>query len=204
MTVPFNRHVNVALELKTNDGADDALRTLVERAATDASALAELIRLCQPYVTRLCRRHTRSRAEADDLEQEVWLVLIKRVSQINEPAAVYGWLKSVTIRAAIARARKAAREVPAGTTVARPTSTSDANTTSERILREERRQLLRNAMECLQQSDRVLLTLLSAEDRPDYARISQMLDRPLGSIGPTRQRALDRLRRNRAIASLAD
>ena len=44
------------------------------------------------------------------------------------------------------------------------------------------------------------MLLLSADDRPDYRTVSRMVDRPVGSIGPTRQRALERLRRQPALA----
>jgi DNA-directed RNA polymerase specialized sigma24 family protein len=40
----------------------------------------------------------------------------------------------------------------------------------------------------------LLAMLLVAEHRPSYEEISEVLDLPIGSIGPTRARALDRLR----------
>jgi RNA polymerase sigma factor (sigma-70 family) len=195
--------VDAATDFVPRTTSDDPISTLVTRAITDAHAMAELINSCRPYVARLCRRHTRSRADADDLEQEVWIALIKGVAQINEPAAVFGWLRQVTIRAAIAASRKSDREVPSGAEVALDLSAA-ADTTSEHVLRAEGRRAVRTAMERLQQPDRALLTLLSAEDRPDYARISAEVGRPIGSIGPTRQRALERLRRDRALVALVD
>jgi hypothetical protein len=47
-----------------------------------------------------------------------------------------------------------------------------------------------------------LFALLMASDSPDYARISQTTGRPMGSIGPTRQRLLERLRRDPDIRHL--
>ena len=200
----FNHEVDTASDPTANRLTDDALRALVRRAATDQDALSDLIRTCAPFVTHLCRRHARNGFDKDDLEQEVWLALVKSVASIDEPCAIYGWLKQVATRAAIAHSKKASREVPSGVTVAARVSVLEADTTSENILREESCEVVRVAMSRLPQQDRALLTLLAAEDRPDYTRVSESLKRPIGSIGPTRQRALVRLRRDRAMASLAD
>jgi DNA-directed RNA polymerase specialized sigma24 family protein len=52
----------------------------------------------------------------------------------------------------------------------------------------------------LRPEDRRLVLLLSEHDRPDYRTISRLVDRPVGSIGPTRQRALERMRRQPELA----
>jgi DNA-directed RNA polymerase specialized sigma24 family protein len=46
----------------------------------------------------------------------------------------------------------------------------------------------------LRESDRALLRVLMADPRPPYEEIAVALDMPIGSIGPTRQRALERWR----------
>ena len=40
-----------------------------------------------------------------------------------------------------------------------------------------------------------LLRVLMASDRPVYAEVAEAFDMPIGSIGPTRMRCLERLRR---------
>ena len=47
---------------------------------------------------------------------------------------------------------------------------------------------------------RELLTLLVREPSPLYGEISNSLKMPIGSIGPTRARAIARLRRDRELA----
>jgi DNA-directed RNA polymerase specialized sigma24 family protein len=39
-----------------------------------------------------------------------------------------------------------------------------------------------------------LLRIVAFDDRPDYAGLAQNLGMPIGSIGPTRRRCLDKLR----------
>ena len=50
------------------------------------------------------------------------------------------------------------------------------------------------AMEQLPGRQRALLSMLFADSAPSYQTISSSLDLPIGSIGPTRQRCLERLR----------
>jgi DNA-directed RNA polymerase specialized sigma24 family protein len=49
-----------------------------------------------------------------------------------------------------------------------------------------------------------LLTMLFAEPRLSYREISAQLSTPVGGIGPTRDRCLDRLRRCPALAALIE
>jgi len=62
------------------------------------------------------------------------------------------------------------------------------------LLIAERNDALRGAFSRLRAADQALLRLLTADPRPPYEEIAAALDMPIGSIGPTRQRALARLR----------
>ena len=59
----------------------------------------------------------------------------------------------------------------------------------------EEQEAVRAAFEMLSEADRELLTLMVAEPPLSYEEISEITGRPVGSLGPTRARALDRLRR---------
>ena len=58
----------------------------------------------------------------------------------------------------------------------------------------ERRAALHGAVERLSGRQRVLLTSMLASPAPTYEQLSTRLEMPVGSIGPTRDRALARLR----------
>ena len=62
------------------------------------------------------------------------------------------------------------------------------------IAARERHVALRGAVERLSGRQRVLLTSMLATPAPTYEQLSTHLDMPVGSIGPTRDRALARLR----------
>jgi DNA-directed RNA polymerase specialized sigma24 family protein len=64
-----------------------------------------------------------------------------------------------------------------------------------RLLREERDDALWSAFTRLDERDRALLRLTVTEPSPCYQEVGAALDMPVGSIGPTRGRALERLRR---------
>ena len=64
-----------------------------------------------------------------------------------------------------------------------------------RVLAEERDRVLWEAYARLPARCRVMLMLLTAEPSLSYKELSEVLDMPIGSIGPTRGRCLTALRR---------
>ena len=62
------------------------------------------------------------------------------------------------------------------------------------LLLSERDATLWRSFARLRPSDQALLRMLMVDPRPSYGEISAALAMPIGSIGPTRQRALGRLR----------
>jgi DNA-directed RNA polymerase specialized sigma24 family protein len=70
------------------------------------------------------------------------------------------------------------------------------------LLAAERQAALREALLALPPCCQQLITLLIQDPPVPYARISATLGIPVGGIGPTRRRCLDKLRRHPAIAAL--
>jgi DNA-directed RNA polymerase specialized sigma24 family protein len=62
-------------------------------------------------------------------------------------------------------------------------------------MRSERVQLVTQLVEKLPVRSQLLLRLLSADSPLSYRDISEALSMPIGSIGPTRARALEQLRK---------
>jgi RNA polymerase sigma factor (sigma-70 family) len=185
----------------TADGDGELIAGLVEQArAGDSAAVASVFERCGPMVRAVARRYVRG-AEVDDVAQEVWLAFVEHLDQIQVPAATRGWLVRVATRAAWRARRKQDRSVPTAETddlVAAP------DDTEERGMRwaglGPATLHLQAALMDLRPADRRLVLLLSEDGRPDYRAISELVGRPVGSIGPTRQRAFERLRRQPALA----
>ena len=74
---------------------------------------------------------------------------------------------------------------------------------AEDLLRQERRRAVRDGLAELKPEQRELLLLLHAEPPVSYQEISRRLGIPTGSIGPTRARCLEKLRRTSALRLLA-
>ncbi|MFH8797985.1 RNA polymerase sigma factor [Streptomyces sp. NPDC017936] len=83
--------------------------TLLPRAQSgDAQAMNHLLTLITPYVARICRSVTRD--DAADATQEALLAIYRGLKTLREPAAFYGWVRSVTVREAMRTAKRFGEE----------------------------------------------------------------------------------------------
>jgi RNA polymerase sigma factor (sigma-70 family) len=125
--------------------------------------------------------------------QATWLKLIEHLDDLNEPARVGAWLATTARRECLRVLRSSKRELLLGEDLPEdeePDAAADAE-----VLIAERDLALWRSFSRLRPSDQALLRLLMADPPPAYEEISAALDVPIGSIGPTRARALERLRR---------
>jgi DNA-directed RNA polymerase specialized sigma24 family protein len=70
-----------------------------------------------------------------------------------------------------------------------------AATAEAQVLADDDEQRLWQRVQELSPRCQRLLRIIAFDDRPDYAGIAEELGMPIGSIGPTRGRALERLRK---------
>ena len=177
------------LVAQARDGDKDAWDAIVDRYA--------------PLIWSICRRYQLDRTDADDVAQSVWLRLVDQLELIREPAALPGWIATTTRRecgrvVTAARRREAlgsgldAENIPDG----RP---DEAET---EVLMAERNAALREAFDALPAPCQRLLALLITDPPVSYADISAELGIAVGSIGPSRARCLERVRRHPAVAAL--
>jgi RNA polymerase sigma factor (sigma-70 family) len=187
------------------DTQDDSatLATLVTRsAAGDTRATGEIVQRCDPMVRAVVRRQGVNRCDADDVVQDVWLALAQNVHRINSPTALRGWLITVTKHAVGRAHRRNCRQVPTPDAVDWPANDDTEREGMRALERSEARIGIDRALGRLRPADRRLLEVLAASDRPHYRAVSHLVDRPVGSIGPTRQRVIARLRSDPSIRAL--
>ena len=168
----------------------------------DRQAWDQLVDRYAPLVWSICRRHRLEAADTQDAAQTVWLNLVDHLDSLRDPAALPGWLATTT-RRECGRILRAARR-PCNTAYAPAAQTipdEHAPAAEHDLPAAERHATLREAFGsspgCQQ-----LLALLTADPPTSYAEISAKLGIPVGSIGPTRRRCLDKLRRHPAITAL--
>jgi len=196
---------NPALTQQATRGRGDPVVTgLVTRARDgDRQAWDQLVDRYAPLVWSICRRRQLEAADARDAAQTVWLNLVDHLDSLRDPAALPGWLATTTQREC-GRILRAARQpdnaayAPAAQTI----PDEHARAAEQDLLAAERHAALREAFEQLPPGCQQLLTLLTADPPVSYAEISTQLGIPAGSIGPTRRRCLDKLRRHPAITAL--
>ena len=75
-------------------------------------------------------------------------------------------------------------------------------TAEQELLAAERHAALCEAFSCLSPSRQQLMAMLIEDPPVPYTEISARLGIPVSSIGPTRRRCLDQIRRHPAIAAL--
>ena len=182
------------------------LTALVTRARTgDKQAWDELVDRYAPLIWSICRRYGLGRADAEDVGQSVWLLLVEQLDRIRDPAALPGWLATVTRHECLRIVRAARGPLAAVYGLdAEILPDEQARTAEQGLLTAERHAALREAFLDLPPCGQRLMALLVEDPPVSYAEISARLGIPIGSIGPTRSRWLDKLRRHPAIAALVD
>jgi RNA polymerase sigma factor (sigma-70 family) len=183
------------------DGAFIA-EVLCRARAGDQAAIGEIVQRCSPMLRALARRTVHDDAEVEDVLQEVWITFVENLERIREPAATRAWLVRVLTHAAIHAAQRARRTELSATSGMVELDVDTADVAVRNVWLDELRERLDDALKALRPEDRRLVVLLANERRPDYRSISQATGRPIGSIGPTRMRAMDRLRRQPSLAGL--
>jgi RNA polymerase sigma factor (sigma-70 family) len=184
-----NAAVITDLMRRARSGEKQAWDALVERYA--------------PLIWSICRKYERHGADAEDVGQSVWLHLVDHLDRIRDPAALPGWLVTTTRRECVRVLRAARGQHDEGQAPnAENGSGEQIATAEEELLTAERHAALRGALMSLSPCCQQLIALLIEDPPVPYAEISARLGLAVGSIGPSRRRCLDKLRRDPAIAAL--
>jgi RNA polymerase sigma factor (sigma-70 family) len=178
---------------------------LVTRARTgDKQAWDTMVVRYAPLIWSICCRYQLG-ADAEDIGQSVWLRLVGQLDKIRDPAALPGWLATTTRRECLRLLGAARGPLAEGYVVdAEAIPDEQAKTAEEELLAAERHAALLEAFRDLPPCGQQLMLLLIEDPPVTYTEISVRLGIPVGSIGPTRRRCLDKLRRHPAIAALID
>ncbi len=144
--------------------------------------------------------HRLNSADAAEVVQTIWLRLLENLEKIREPERLGGWLATTARRESLRHLKLQGRELV----------TDDATRLDLGLLDQRRAEHLERSPEAVtldrdrdrrlweafaQLSDRCRqLLALVVIVAPPYAEVADAMDMPVGSIGPTRARCLERLR----------
>jgi RNA polymerase sigma factor (sigma-70 family) len=186
------------------DDGDNPITSLVGAAASgDERAWRDLVDRYTPLLATVIRRFGLTTAETQDVAQTVWLRLVEHLGGLREPRALPMWLITTGRRECLRCLSERRRTVPYD-----PLDPSWQASPAEDLepdadlLRAERHEVLLAGLAELPAPLRDLLLLLTQDPPLSYAEISQRTGIRVGSIGPTRGRALERLRETFAVREL--
>jgi len=179
----------------THDAPRGDLTLLAHRAALgDPRAWPVLVHRLGGLLHGVARRYRLAPADVDDVVQTTWLRALTHLSRLQDPGAIVAWLTVTVRREAMRVARRRTREV-----LARDVDAPDApdpDSPEALAIARERRAALRGAIGRLPARQQRLMSSLLSQPAPTYTELSCRLGMPIGSIGPTRERAFARLRRD--------
>lgn len=160
----------------------------------DAVAWEALIARYQRLVYSVPRRAGLDEDRSAEIFQRVFGKLVEHLDRIEQPARIGAWL-TITARREMWRMNQR-EDLVQPLTDGDHQLPDDASPLDEVILHLEEQHAVRMALAALDERCRRLLTLLFYRpDPPSYAEVATALQMSEGSIGPTRIRCLQKLRR---------
>jgi RNA polymerase sigma factor (sigma-70 family) len=176
--------------------SDAGLSKLVGAAVKgDQRAWQALVERFSGLVWSVARAYGLSETDAADVVQTAWLRLVENLHRVRDAQRVGAWLAATARHEALRTLRLAGRQLPVGDDAELEPSDSLQVTPESLALDSEQRSILWHAFAALPPACQRLLRVLMADPPPSYQEVAAALDMPIGSIGPTRGRCLDRLRR---------
>jgi RNA polymerase sigma factor (sigma-70 family) len=157
--------------------------------AGDADAMAELFRATRPWLCNIALACRLSSHSADDVLQSTMAAALTHLPGLRNPDAGLAWLSVIARREAIRVSREERRSYPLG-----DGPVDDADDPERLALTRAANEALMHALAHLPERERKLLTFLFFDEGRNYASIASELQMPIGSIGPTRQRGLKKVR----------
>lgn len=198
--------LQVALKfvLWRDDGDDlDVLLRRVQRG--DAKAWSKLVERFQNIVYSSARRVGLSREDSEDVFVAVFQAFLSSKDRLESGRALPKWFAVTSARISLRQARASRTTV----NLDEPELLDDLVAAEEDHADEiAQRSLLSNqvwdGVLALAEKCRRLLTLIYSEEETTYELISADLGMPIGAIGPTKARCLEKLRRALASSGLFD
>jgi RNA polymerase sigma factor (sigma-70 family) len=197
-----SRRSTVAHDAQTgrDDDADRALVALVYAARRgNEAAWSRLVARFDPMLRKVARSFRLGPADVDDVVQATWTRLYSHIGTLREPAAVGGWLATTARRQALHLLQQQAREQLVDDA---DLGAVDARTPESVALESELHETFMRAVAALPTRQRRVVTAIVAQPNLDYQQLGELLEMPVGSIGPTRARGLAVLERDNELRRL--
>lgn len=175
---------------------DELLRRFHAAAGGDQAAWDWLVDRYSRLVWGVIRAHGLNHTDAHDAFQLTWLRLLERIGTVRDPARLPGWLSTTARNECLGIWRKQGRAAPTDDEVLDRVAGSSPAADQSTLVADRDSTLWKAFNRLTVRCQRVLRVLVAdAEDGPpDYTMAAAALEMPIGSLGPTRRRCLDKLR----------
>jgi RNA polymerase sigma factor (sigma-70 family) len=161
---------------------------LIERCIKgDQAAWQELVTRYQRLIYSVAHVLCPAGEDTSDIFQQVWLELYQRLPELRDVKALPAWLITVTRRRVYAaiRSRRVSEQLD-----------EDSPDLAQHLHQIEHEHTIERALDQLTDRCRKLIDLLYFDtSEPSYAEIAHAMGMPEASIGPTRARCLEKLRK---------
>ncbi|MGQ0637170.1 MAG: RNA polymerase sigma factor [Planctomycetaceae bacterium] len=172
---------------------DAELLTLVRLArAGDREAFDQIVVRTEPMVFAVVLRRLRNRAEALEVTQDVFIQMLRKLSQLRDDERFEAWLRKIAVRLAINRAVRRPRERN-GESPALGAVRASGHNPLERIVERESAASVRECLGRLRDLDRRTLVAFYFEGR-SLQEMSAEFASPVGTIKRRLHTARNRLR----------
>jgi RNA polymerase sigma factor (sigma-70 family) len=176
--------------------SDEALMLACQKG--DPAAWEALVERYQRLIYTIARRAGLDEEQSADVFQRVFTTLVEHLDRIDQPAQIGAWLVTTARHEAwrVSRREKSPSIFISIAEARMDPMVDDGPLPDEELLRLEEQHKVRAAVAALDQRCRRLLFLLFYQpDPPSYTEIATLVGMSEGSIGPTRARCLQKLRR---------
>jgi RNA polymerase sigma-70 factor (ECF subfamily) len=163
--------------------------TMPGKLTDDPERFAELVREHQSMVFSMACRYLRNRALAEEIAQDVFLQLYRKLPGLESPDHVLHWLRWVTAHRLIDHSRQEKRRPQSPLEDAPEPAATDAMSSADPLLSG----MLRELVASLPENAKVVMILRYQEDL-DPMDIAQALDMPIATVKSHLQRSLALLR----------
>lgn len=181
--------------------AEELIERVARAADGDTEAWEWIVQHYSGLIWSVVRRFRLGDQASADVVQTTWLRLVEHLSSIRDPRRLPGWLVTTARNLSLESLRQVKQLQPLDEDFEAPSTIEQPDGA---VLRHEQAALVREALDRLSDRDRQLLSALAAEPPIPYQEISARFGMPIGSIGPTRMRALKRLRAELATSGVVD
>ena len=183
----------------------DNVGVLVDQAkAGDEAAWEALVRLHQQMLERVARQHRLASHGVADVVQNTWMLCFRHLGNLRDPECLPAWLITTCRRESIRQMRERRRHLSLDESLSGGAAAQDPHGDPiDWVQQQDLAVRLHRILAELPSRQKLVMRGLMRHGHEGYAQASRQLGIPVGSLGPTRNRALQRLRADTRVRALA-